>query len=279
MPRPHVAPLPREGRIEAAAGWFAERLRQARKAKGLSQEALALAAELSPRHLSFLETGRAAPSEEMVHRLMGVLDLPLAERNRILVAEGWEPRYPDPEGVPTVAEEALRLTFEAHEPFPVVLLSESSAVLRANRGGWAMLRRFTRDQDVLDAPFDMVSVVLDPRFCREFVVDWEVLAMRVLTRLHLAHLEKPRDTRRRRLLDRALNFEGVSDLWKDRTESVLPDPVIPLRLRREGTEVAFRTVLSVLSEPLQPLLAGLFVETYHPADQRTRQVCHDWAEC
>lgn len=278
MPRLHVAPLPREGRIENAAGWFAERLRQARKSKGLSQEALAMAAELSPRHLSFLETGRAAPSEEMVHRLMGVLDLPLPERNRILVAEGWEPRYPDPEGIPNIAEGALRLTFEAHEPFPVVLLSESSSVLRANRGGWSMLRRFTRVQDVLESPFDMVSIVLDPRFCRGFVVDWEVLAMRVVTRLHLAHLEKPRDTRRRRLLDRALDFEGVSDLWNDRTESVLPDPVIPLRLRREGEEVAFRTVLSIFSEPLQPLLSGLFVETYHPADERTREVCRGWTE-
>lgn len=278
MHRRTAAPLPPEGRTEGTPGWFSERLRAARREKGLSQEALAFAGELSTRHLSFLESGRARPSEEMVHRLLDVLDVPLAERNRILVAEGWEPVYPDPEGIPTLAEEALRLTLEAHEPFPVVVLSESSAVLRANRGGWALLRRFTREPDLLEAPFDMVSVVLDPRFCRDFVVDWAPLATRVLTRLRLAHLEKPRDVLRRGLLDRALTFEGVAELAAGMTDSVLPDPVIALRLRRDGTEVAFRTIVSIFSEPLQSRFSSLFVETYHPEDERTRQVFQGWME-
>lgn len=277
MHRRTAAPLPPEGRTDGTPGWFSERLRVARREKGLSQEALAFAAELSTRHLSFLESGRARPSEEMVHRLLDVLDVPLAERNRILVAEGWEPVYPDPEGIPTLAEEALRLMLEAHEPFPVVALSESTAVLRANRGGWALLRRFTREASLLNAPFDMVSVVLDPRFCRDFVVDWEPLARRVVTRLRLAHLEKPRDVLRRRLLDRALAFDGVAELAAGLTDSVMPDPVIPLRLRRDGIEVAFRTVLSSLSEPLQPVLARLLLETYHPHDDHTRAVCREWA--
>lgn len=269
-------PLPPEGIPPGNGSWFAHLLKRSRLAHGLSQEALALAAEVSTRHLSFLESARATPSDEMLHRLLSVLEVPFAERNRAAAALGFPLLYPIPDGIPPEARGALALTLDSHEPFPAVVLSKRSHVLHANRGAWKLFRTFVRDPAILDAPFDMVSVVLDPRFFRDFVVDWEPLARRLVRRLHLAHLENPEDPQDRHLLERALAYPGLGTMRQILSDLSIPDPVVNLHLRRESWEVSLQVVVSAFSEPLQPALGEVFVETYHPADHPTRETFRRW---
>lgn len=273
MAEPARTPLPPEGRVDRFPGWFADRLRHWRRLRGLSQEGLGWAAEISTRHLSFLESGRSRPSEEMLMRLLSVLDVPLSERNRILVAEGHQARYPAGDPVPTPAESALRLMMDHHDPFPLAVLSASSMVVRTNRGAKWLFRTFSLEPALLDEDFDMVALVLDPRLTRTFLVNFEELALRVLERLHLGSLERPQDPVRRQILARALAYPGITELWGQRTNTDPPDPATRLHLLRDGFEVCFETLLTSLSEPLQPAFRDLFIESYFPADEATRTAC------
>lgn len=276
MPRIVAPPLPPEGMPPPRPGWFAVRLRHWRLERSLTQEALGFAAEISTRHLSFLESGRARPSEEMIYRLCSVLEVPLDERNRLLVAEGHEPRFPDGQDVSIPAESALRLMMESHEPHPMAVLSTSSLVLRANHGAWALFRRHSLHPDLLDTPFDMVGLVLDPRHAKVFLPDWECVASRILHRLHRSLMEKPRDPTRRAIFERALGYEGVESLWESRSDAPPSDPSIHLRLRGPSGELVFKTLVTTLSEPLEPAFQNLYVETYYPCDDATRKACRNW---
>ncbi len=275
QPRP---PLPPEGISRGTPGWFAQVLKRARVQRGLSQEALALAAEVSTRHLSFLESGRAAPSEEMLHRLLFLLEVPTAERDRAAVVEGFPPLHPNPHGIPSQARGALALALDSHEPFPAVVLSKRSEVMQANDGAWRLFKRFVRDPSALEERFDMVSVVLDPRFFRDFVVDWESLAGRLVRRLHLAHLENPHEELDRNLLERALAYPGMESMRQILSDLAIPDPVVTLRLRRDQWDLSLQVVVTSLSEPLQPALGEIFVETYHPIDEATREAFRLWVK-
>ena len=268
------APLPAQGR-DRFPGWFADRLRHWRRERGLSQEGLGFAAETSTRHLSFLESGRARPSEEMLHRLLSVLEVPLSERNRILVAEGFEALYPNDEPVPNLAESALRLMMRHHTPHPLAVLSPSSTVVRTNPAARWLFRTFSREPSLLDEPYDMVALVLDPRLTRPYLENFEELALRVLSRLHHSVLERPRDPLRVRLMERSLAYPGIAALWDRRRDSDTPDPATRLHLRRDGTVLSFETVLTSLTEPLQPAFRDLSIESYYPSDEATRSACRE----
>lgn len=270
MARNLESPLPPQGKDGRLRGWFSERLRHWRNERGLTQEELGWAAETSTRHLSFLESGRSRPSEEMVLRLLSVLDVPLSERNQILAAEGHPVRYPQTESVPTPAETALRLMLDSC-PFPMAVLTASAQVVRFNRPAQWLFQTFAADPTLTQESFDMVSLVLDPRMARPFLLNFEEVALRVLTRLHLGSLERPRDPLRRKLLERALSFPDMESLWSRLDKGHPFEPLTFLCLERDRLRVSFRTVLTALAEPLQPAITDLAIETYYPADPSTQR--------
>ncbi|MCB9496660.1 MAG: helix-turn-helix domain-containing protein [Fibrobacteria bacterium] len=278
MPVKRAPPFPPEVKKAGTPGWFSLQLRHWRKERGLTQEAMSFAAELSTRHLSFLESGKARPSEEMIHRLLSVLDVPLEERNRLLAAEGFDAVYPEAGAIPSRAEGSLDLMFQNHEPFPMVVLSGSSMVLRANRAAREVFRAFSLEPNLLETPFDMVSLVLDPRLTRPYLPEFEDIALHVVHRLVHMALERPRNPIPRRLMDRALRFPGIAELWASRGREFHPEPATHVHLCRGGLELRFDTVMTMLSEPLEPRLQGMFIETYYPADETTRRNCQILAD-
>src|SRR5262245_46082026 len=153
---------------------FAALLKYWRGRRGLSQLDLSLAAGVSARHLSFLETGRARPSEEMVLLLASALAVPLRDQNRLLVAAGFSPRFAEGEGVPQFVERALERMMDQHEPYPLAVLSGGYDVVRSNRGAEALFRRLLdgRATPAVLNPFDLV---FDPAQLRPFVMRWERL--------------------------------------------------------------------------------------------------------
>src|SRR5262249_53026664 len=155
---------------------FPALLRHWRTRRGHSQLDLALAADVSSRHLSFLETGRAQPSREMVLRLAATLQVPLRDQNALLRAAGFADEFAEPDangGPPPSIAGAIERMLAQHEPFPLTVLDRGYTVLRANEGGTRILSRFVLDPAALGSPPNVFALLFDPRLARPFVVDWE----------------------------------------------------------------------------------------------------------
>src|SRR5712692_184261 len=158
---------------------FPALLRHWRTLRGLSQLDLALAADVSSRHVSFLETGRAQPSREMVLRLATTLSVPLREQNDLLRAAGFPDAFAEPGlegGQPPGVAQAIDRMLAQQEPFPMTVLDRHYSVLRTNGGGTRLLARFIADPSALGARPNAFAVLFDPRLARPFVVDWERVA-------------------------------------------------------------------------------------------------------
>src|SRR5256885_14821509 len=133
---------------------FPALLRHWRTRRGLSQLDLALAADVSPRHVSFLETGRAQPSREMLLRLATTLTVPLRDQNAMLRAAGFAEEFAEPSvesGLPRGVAMAIERMLAQHEPFPLTVLDRHYRLLRANAGAMRLFTRFVADPTAMPA--------------------------------------------------------------------------------------------------------------------------------
>ncbi len=253
---------------------FAALLKYWRGRRGLSQLDLALEAGVSPRHVSFLESGRSQPGPAMVRRLLGVLRVSLREQNQALRAAGFEPSFAEPayDALPPDIDAALGHLLEHHEPYPMTVVTPDGSVVRANDAAPRVFGAFVADPSALPRPLDMVSLLFDPRLMRPFILDWDTLAHAVVTRLQRERLERE-DPRLTRALERALAFPGVPRAWKTPDLSRDAAPALSVRLRRDRLRVAFLLTLTTLSAPQQVTLEELRIEAALPLDEETRRVC------
>jgi transcriptional regulator with XRE-family HTH domain len=254
---------------------FSALLKYWRGRRGLSQLDLAMHAEVSARHLSFLESGRAEPSEPMLLRLLDALDVPLRDRNEALRAAGFESRYPEPAlaEIPAAIEDAIQRMMETQEPYPLTVISPEANVLRANRAASVLFPAFVAQADALEPPLNMFSLVFDPRLMRPFIANWSSVASQMLTRLHRESLKRGGDSRLDALAKRVLAFPDVPKAWRapDFTERV--DPVFSVHLRRDDVKLAFFTTITTFSSPQLVTLDELRIESSFPLDDATRRYC------
>jgi len=140
---------------------FPALLRYWRTRRGLSQLELALESDVSARHISFLESGRARPSEEMVLRLFTVMSVPLSDQNQALAAAGFEARFPSPpaDALAPEVDQALAQMMAQHEPFPLAVLSVDGVILRQNMGASRLFQAFIASPDAVPDPLDMFSLL------------------------------------------------------------------------------------------------------------------------
>jgi transcriptional regulator with XRE-family HTH domain len=242
----------------------------------MSQLDLAIAADVSSRHVSFLETGRAEPSREMVLRLAGTLNVPLRDQNALLRAAGFPEEFAEPSvrgGLPASIEQALARMFAAHEPFPMVAVDRRYDVLRMNDGGARILSRFVLDPSALAGRANLFVALFDPRAARTFVLDWEKVAHGMIARLHREVLARAGDAELAALLRALLEYPGVPPSWRQPDFSLPSDPTLTLRLRRDGLELAFLTAITSFSAPQNVTLEELRIESYFPLDDATAAAC------
>ncbi len=226
----------------------------------MSQLKLATLADVSQRHLSFVESGRSKPSEEIVLRLAEILGLGLRARNALLVAAGFAPRFgegswdaPELAGV----RRAARLLLESHEPHPGLVLDARSTILDANE---AALELLGATREALGR-WNLVELVFSAGPVRDAIVNFEEVAGFLLARLHEAVVYRGASSNVRPVLERALAF--ASEVGLSRTPSAA-HVLLPLEFR-VGDEVRrWYTTVTTFGAPQDAFVEEITIELFHP---------------
>lgn len=258
---------------------FGALLRRWRAIRHLSQLDLALDAEISARHLSCVETGRAQPSRDMVLRLAEALKVPLRERNALLLAAGYAPLYrqtgldaPELEA----ARRAVEFFIEQLEPNPVLVLDRHWNILRMNDGAKRILDLFPGWDSV--TPLNGPRLVFHPHGLRPYIENWEAVAARIIRRLRHEAADHPSDETLKRLLKELLSYPNVPSRWRMLDLDGAPPPFLTLNYRWKNSTLRLFSMLTSLGTPLDLALQELRIETLFPADEATRTVVNRLAE-
>jgi len=247
-------------------------LREWRAARRMSQLDLALETGTSSRHLSCVETGKTAPSRQMVTKLAEALKMPLRERNALLLAAGYAPEYTErgldaPEL--TQVKRAIQFIVEQQEPYPAFVMNRRWDILMANRAAMRMatyLRNGSRHTN-------MVLQFFDPEDLRAAVVNWEEVAGDLIRHLHDEVAAAPSDVRARALLDRALAYPAVPPRWHERDLAAAPPPLLTVKFRKDGRELSFFSTITTFGTPRDVTIDELRIECTFPADDATADLC------
>ena len=242
---------------------FGTRLRGWRRSRRWSQEELAGRAEVSSRHVSFLETGRSMPSREMVLKLCRHLEVPLRERNQLLTAAGFAASYRESalsDDALTPIREALEFLIAQHEPYPAVVLDRYWDVRLANRAAMAMTALIA-PAALMNPPMNVVRLLFDPKLGTEDVlVNREEVQAHMLKRLRDEAEQLDADKRQRAFhAEMAAFAPGV-------VEEETSHPLLPLHMRVAGFDAKLYTAITTLGTPTDVTLQELRIETYFPAD-------------
>ncbi|TCO19215.1 DNA-binding XRE family transcriptional regulator [Kribbella steppae] len=244
-----------------------ELLRGWRERRRLSQLELANQVEVSTRHVSFVETGRSKPSREMVLRLAEHLDVPLRDRNQLLLAGGYAPIYSEASlHSPSMLaiRTTLRRLLKAHEPYPALVVDRWWNIVEANAG----IQIFTADVDeqLLKAPINALRLTLHP----------DGLARRLG---NLAEVRAAALAGLQRQVASTADPE-LEDLYDELREyaagdkPVHPGPtevVVPMNLRHEGHDLSLLTTIATFGTPLDVTVSELMIESFYPADEPTAE--------
>jgi len=240
-------------------------LREWRQRRRLSQLDLAGDAEISTRHLSFLETGRASPSREMVLRLAERLDVPLRERNVLLVAAGFAPAFPqraldDP--ALNSARQAIDLVLKAHEPNPALAVDRHWNLMSANRMVMPLLEGIA--PRLLGQPFNVLRLSFHPEALAPRTVNLGEWCAHLLERLH-RQCEATADPELIKLYQELKTYPVPARSAPIAADSV----VVPFRMRLGDDVLSFMSTTMTFGTPLDITLSEIAIETFFPADDVT----------
>lgn len=255
------------GMTQSAPAPVGAMLRDWRRRQRRSQLDLALEANVSQRHLSCLESGRAAPSREMVLRLARFLDVPLRERNALLIAAGFAPAFPRrPLSDPALraAREAVERVLEAQMPYPALALDRDWCMVAANGAVAPLLSGVA--PALLAPPVNVLRLSLHPEGLAPRIVNLAEWRTHLLERLahQVALLADPAG---RALLEELRAYPGGA-------QECHPPPgavAVPLRLRAGGDVLSFLSTTTVFGTPMDVTLSELFIEAFLPADAATAE--------
>ncbi|MET7479596.1 helix-turn-helix domain-containing protein [Streptomyces sp. NPDC005648] len=244
-------------------------LRAWRQRRRVSQLELALRADSSARHISFIETGRSRPSEEMVLRLAEHLEVPVRERNSLLLAAGYAPHYPEtPLDDPALEalREGMERLIQGYEPCPALVVDAVYDVVAANRGVLMLLDGLP--ESLLRPPLNAMRLTLHP----------EGLAPRIRNlrewRGHLlAQMERQialqRSEQLRALYEEVAAYPVHQSRHAPEPASPVPYFALPLQLEHEGRTLSFISSIATFNTPMDVTVAELAIETLLPADPAT----------
>lgn len=245
-----------------------ELLRGWREHRRLTQLELALQAEVSTRHLSFVETGRAAPSREMILHLADQLEVPLRERNQLLLSGGYAPIYPQAafdSPQLSVARNAIRGVLTAHEPNPAVVVDRHWNLVDAN-SAVSIFTEFV-SQDLLQPPVNVMRLSLHPRGAAPRILNLGQWRAHLLGRLR-REIAQTADAELVRLYTEVREYQHDMETTNLETPGT-GEVVVPLRFRARDQELAFFSIVAAFGTPLDITVEELALELFFPADAST----------
>ncbi len=254
--------------MTSAAPIAGTHLRALRTARRLSQMELSMRAGVSQRHLSWIETGRARPSREMLLALLDALDAPLPERNDSLLAAGYAPAFAQrplaaPEMQPVRA--AVQHLLDAHDPAPALVLDAAWNVVQVNGGLHRLLALLGVDPSLLDGSPNMLELTFAPGGLRTLFVNADEVCQDVWSRANREAAHVPELARR---IERLRAHAPAS---APRAALQHQAPLLLARLASSRGELAFFSTFTTFGAPLDVTVASLRVEHLFPADARTRE--------
>lgn len=257
---------------KATASPVGRLLKQWRERRRMSQLGLALEAEISARHLSFLETGRAQPSREMLLLLARVLEVPLRARNELLTAAGYAPMYRETglDGPAMIqVRRALDFMLRQQEPYPALVLDRHWNILMSNEATGRVMGLFLDPAAAAAVgPANAMRLSYHPQGLRPFIVNWEATAAAFIQWLH-RDLLRTGDAETRRLLDELLSYPDVPREWRTLDLDASTAPFLAIELVKGDVRLSFFTTLASLGTPYDITLHELRVECFFPADATT----------
>ena len=239
---------------------FGRHLKQWRRHRGLSQLELAVRAGVSQRYLSFIETGRSRPGEQVVERVAEALEIPLRERNMILAAAGLAPRYPEmllTDEAVAPFRTAVRHMLNTHEPYPAYVINRWWDLVDANAAGYQMLGF------ALDEPVNAVDILFGPGLVRDTVENFGAVAWAFLRRLRREAADAGSDERLHQILERAEGY--MSDVpvpYDDAGDGFVVCP----RWRIGDQVITTLTMVARFGNAHEVTLDELRVELVYPGD-------------
>ncbi|WP_232231879.1 helix-turn-helix domain-containing protein [Burkholderia sp. WSM2230] len=253
-------------------------LREWRQRRRMSQLLLAAEADISTRHLSFVESGRAMPSREMVMHLAERLDVPLRARNALLVAAGYAPLFRErPLSDPqlSAAREAVELVLKGHEPYPALAIDRHWTIVATNNALTPLLAGAS--PDLLKPPVNALRLSLHPDGIASSIVNWHAWREHVLARLQ-RQIDVSADDTLSALRDELAAYPPPAGAEApDAGDSPLNQIAVPLRLRTPLGVLSLLSTTTVFGTPVDVTLSELAIEAFFPADPETAAVLRDSA--
>jgi transcriptional regulator with XRE-family HTH domain len=252
-----------------------------RRARHLSQLALATEAQVSARHLSFVETGRATPSREMVLRLARVLDVPLRERNALLLAAGFAPLYLESKlDAPALAavRGALAAILKQQEPFPAVVMNRHWDIVDNNEAATRFFQFLLGARPSSAQPANVLRMMFHPDALRPCVANWEEVAASLVARVRHECIGGIPDGPTRDLLEEILRYPGVPPSLRH-ADPVTPTlPVVPVSFSKGGRRYDFFSTVTTLGTARDVTVQELRIECFFPADAETERAVRQGAD-
>jgi transcriptional regulator with XRE-family HTH domain len=248
-------------------------LRQWRNLRGKSQIDLSLDTGISQRYISFVESGRSVPSRETLVALAEALDVPLRDRNVLLLAAGYAPIYSERAWDAT---EMLSLTraiermLRQHDPFPAIVMDRYWNVLMTNDSAPRFFNSFI-DMRARKGPGNLLHLMFDPQGMRPFVRDWETLARSLIQRVYRESVGRVVDEKTRELLKQLLEYPGVKSEWKSPSVSNIAPvtPVISYGFQWKERVLNYFSMVTTVGSPVAVAAQELRIECIFPVDPET----------
>jgi transcriptional regulator with XRE-family HTH domain len=251
---------------------FAALLRWWRAQRGLSQFALAQRANISQRHLSFLELGRARPSRDMVEQITNALEIPFRQHNALLVAAGFAPEWRETDlGAPELAavNSALDYVMAQQEPYPSVVVDRHWNLLRANKGAGRLVE-FLVGPLAPDTKVNLASALVAPDILKPYLANWQEV---VRYFIHSVEADAAADGTEETaaLLAQLRGYDGVGEAMA-KAPLAASAPVLPMHFRKGETSLKLFTTIATLGTPQDITLQELRIESFFPIDNDTAEV-------
>jgi transcriptional regulator with XRE-family HTH domain len=245
-------------------------LKQWRGVRGRSQLDLSFDAGVSQRQVSFIESGRSVPTRSTLMGIAQALEIPLRERNALLLAAGYAPLYSDAawnsDEMNSISK-ALERMIAQHEPYPAIVMDRYWNVLLTNDAAPRFFNCFI-DMSKRPSPRNMLHLMFDPHGMRPFIANWQALAKTLIQRVHREAVGHVVDQKTKDLVADLLAYPDVRSDWRA-PEALSMLPMMPMSFVKDGATMNYFSLVTTVGTPQTIAAQELRVECMYPADDET----------